>query len=160
MVLSWINRTLSPHISRSTNCFNSTFDLWEDLRERFLKGNIFCFSDFTLELFLHPEIVFFMNKSPLTLLTLIMTVMKPILTHQITSHPFFLILIYFCLAKSLMLLLFQFKLFLHPLIIVHLLFTIPHLLNNMILLYYLSLPHPLNPLISTSLLEPNMPLHI
>ncbi|CAI8601314.1 unnamed protein product [Vicia faba] len=44
MVLSWINRTLSPHIAQSTIFFDSTFELWEDLRERFTKGNHFRFS--------------------------------------------------------------------------------------------------------------------
>ncbi|XP_058734288.1 uncharacterized protein LOC131606018 [Vicia villosa] len=45
MVLSWINRTLSPHIAQSTVYFDSAFELWEDLRERFTKGNHFRFSD-------------------------------------------------------------------------------------------------------------------
>lgn len=45
MVVSWINRTLSSHIAQSTICFNSTFDLYEDLRECFTKGNHFRFSD-------------------------------------------------------------------------------------------------------------------
>ncbi|XP_058775326.1 uncharacterized protein LOC131649589 [Vicia villosa] len=45
IMLSWINRTLSPHIAHSTICFDSAFNLWEDLRERFTKGNHFRFSD-------------------------------------------------------------------------------------------------------------------
>ncbi|XP_050884650.1 uncharacterized protein LOC127087758 [Lathyrus oleraceus] len=50
MVLSWINRSFSPHIAQSTICFDSAFDLWEDLRERFTKGNHFRFSDLLRDL--------------------------------------------------------------------------------------------------------------
>ncbi|XP_058746538.1 uncharacterized protein LOC131619465 [Vicia villosa] len=50
MVLSWINRTLSPHIAQSTICFDSAFHLWEDLKERFTKGNHFRFSDLLRDL--------------------------------------------------------------------------------------------------------------
>src|SRR4051812_5692746 len=50
MVFSWINRTLSPHIAQSTICFDSAFDLWEDLRERFTRGNHFRFSDLLRDL--------------------------------------------------------------------------------------------------------------
>ncbi|XP_058753778.1 uncharacterized protein LOC131626963 [Vicia villosa] len=50
MVLSWINKTLSPHIAQSTIYFNSAFDLWEDLRERFIRGNHFRFSDLLCEI--------------------------------------------------------------------------------------------------------------
>ncbi|XP_073225723.1 uncharacterized protein [Cicer arietinum] len=45
MVLSWIARTLSPHISQSTICFNNASELWMDLHDRFTKGNHFRFSD-------------------------------------------------------------------------------------------------------------------
>lgn len=31
IVLSWINKTLSPRIAQSIICFDSTFELWEDL---------------------------------------------------------------------------------------------------------------------------------
>lgn len=50
MVLSWINRTLSLHIPQNTICFDSSFDLWEDLKERFTKGNHFRFSELLREL--------------------------------------------------------------------------------------------------------------
>ncbi|XP_058733349.1 uncharacterized protein LOC131604957 [Vicia villosa] len=50
MVISWINRTLSPHIAKSTIFFNSAHDLWEDLRERFTKGNHFRFSNLLRDL--------------------------------------------------------------------------------------------------------------
>src|ERR1051325_6330893 len=50
IVLSWINQTLSPYIPQSTIYFDSVFELWEDLRERFTKGNHFRFSDLLREL--------------------------------------------------------------------------------------------------------------
>ncbi|XP_058783804.1 uncharacterized protein LOC131658538 [Vicia villosa] len=50
MVLSWITRTLSPHITQSAICFDSAYDLWEDLKDRFMKGNHFRFSDLSRDL--------------------------------------------------------------------------------------------------------------
>ncbi|XP_073224886.1 uncharacterized protein [Cicer arietinum] len=50
MVVSWITRTLSPHISQSTICNDSAFNQWNGLRERFTKGNHFRFSDLLRDL--------------------------------------------------------------------------------------------------------------
>ncbi|XP_073224840.1 uncharacterized protein [Cicer arietinum] len=33
MILSWITRTLSPHISQSTVCFDNASELWMDLHD-------------------------------------------------------------------------------------------------------------------------------
>ncbi|XP_039682887.1 uncharacterized protein [Medicago truncatula] len=35
MVISWITRTLSPHIYQSTICIDSAYELWKDLEDRF-----------------------------------------------------------------------------------------------------------------------------
>ncbi|XP_073223523.1 uncharacterized protein [Cicer arietinum] len=50
MVISWITRTLSSHISQSTICIDTAYDLWCDLRERFTKGNHFRISDLLRDL--------------------------------------------------------------------------------------------------------------
>lgn len=50
MVLSWITRTLSPHIFQSTICIESAFELWKDLEDRFSKGNFFRVSDLLRDL--------------------------------------------------------------------------------------------------------------
>lgn len=50
MVVSWINRTLSPHIAQSTIYLGYAFGLWEDLREWFTNGNHLCFSDLLRDL--------------------------------------------------------------------------------------------------------------
>lgn len=36
MVLSWINTTLSPHITQSTICFHSAYEFQDDLQERLI----------------------------------------------------------------------------------------------------------------------------
>jgi len=41
MVISWITRTLNSHIAHSTIYIDNAADLWNDLRERFSKGNHF-----------------------------------------------------------------------------------------------------------------------
>ncbi|XP_073224731.1 uncharacterized protein [Cicer arietinum] len=50
MVISWITRTLSSHISQSTICIDTAYDLWCDLRERFTNGNHFWISDLLRDL--------------------------------------------------------------------------------------------------------------
>jgi len=39
MILSWIIRTLSPHIVESVIYIDYAKDLWDDLKERFTKGD-------------------------------------------------------------------------------------------------------------------------
>lgn len=50
MVLSWITRTLSPHIAQSAICFDTASELWLDLQDRFTKGNHFRFSELLKDL--------------------------------------------------------------------------------------------------------------
>ncbi|XP_073219639.1 uncharacterized protein [Cicer arietinum] len=50
MVIYWITRTLSQHISFNTICIESAFDLWLDLRDRFTKGNHLRLSDLLCDL--------------------------------------------------------------------------------------------------------------
>ncbi|XP_073219599.1 uncharacterized protein [Cicer arietinum] len=50
MVISWITKTLSPHISQSTICIDSASELWADLHDRFTQGNHFRFSDLLRDL--------------------------------------------------------------------------------------------------------------
>ncbi|XP_073224173.1 uncharacterized protein [Cicer arietinum] len=50
MVISWITKTLSPHISQSTICIDSTSELWADLRDHFTQGNHFRYSDLLRDL--------------------------------------------------------------------------------------------------------------
>ncbi|MCI51756.1 flavonol sulfotransferase-like protein, partial [Trifolium medium] len=49
MIVSWINRTLSPYIASSVVYIDSAKILWDDLKERFTKGNYFCFPDLLQE---------------------------------------------------------------------------------------------------------------
>lgn len=49
-VVSWINRSLSPHITQSTNSIDNARDLWLDLQDRFTKGNYFRISNLLQEL--------------------------------------------------------------------------------------------------------------
>ncbi|WJX75246.1 hydroxyjasmonate sulfotransferase [Trifolium repens] len=49
MVVSWINRTLSPQIASSVVYIDHAKTLWDDLKERFTKGNYFRFSDLLQE---------------------------------------------------------------------------------------------------------------
>jgi len=50
MVLSWIIRTLSPQIAKSVIYSESARDLWNDLKERFTKGDCFRISDLLQEM--------------------------------------------------------------------------------------------------------------
>jgi len=50
MVLSWIIRTLSPQIAESVIYIESARDLWNDLKERFTKGDYFRISDLLQEM--------------------------------------------------------------------------------------------------------------
>ncbi|XP_073219912.1 uncharacterized protein [Cicer arietinum] len=50
MVISWITRPLSPHISQSTICVDSASELWVDLHDRFTQGNHFRFFDLLRDL--------------------------------------------------------------------------------------------------------------
>jgi len=50
MVLSWIVRTLAPQIVESVIYIESTKDLWNDLKERFTKGDYFRISDLLQEI--------------------------------------------------------------------------------------------------------------
>ncbi|XP_014506420.1 uncharacterized protein LOC106766184 [Vigna radiata var. radiata] len=45
MILSWITKTLSPHIAESVIYIEEAKDLWEELKERFSKGDYFKISD-------------------------------------------------------------------------------------------------------------------
>jgi len=49
MVISWITRTLNAQIAHSTIYIDSAEELWNDLRERFSKGNHFRISDILQE---------------------------------------------------------------------------------------------------------------
>ncbi|MCI36484.1 hypothetical protein A2U01_0057707, partial [Trifolium medium] len=49
MVVSWINRTLSPQIASSVVYIDHAKTLWDDLKDRFTKGNYFRFSDLLQE---------------------------------------------------------------------------------------------------------------
>jgi len=49
-VLSWINRTLSTQISESLVYIDIAKNLWDDLKERFSKGNHFWISDLLQEI--------------------------------------------------------------------------------------------------------------
>jgi len=47
MVISWITRSITTQIAQSTVYIDNAKELWEDLRERFSKGNHFsCFKSF------------------------------------------------------------------------------------------------------------------
>ena len=50
MILSWIIRTLSPQIAESVIYIDSAKDLWDDLKERFTKGDYFRISDLLQEM--------------------------------------------------------------------------------------------------------------
>ncbi|XP_004497949.1 uncharacterized protein [Cicer arietinum] len=50
MVISWITRTLSSHISQSTICIDTAYDICCYLRERFTKGNHFQIYDLLRDL--------------------------------------------------------------------------------------------------------------
>lgn len=50
LVVSWITRTLSPHIIHSTISFDNARALWLDLQHRFTKGNHFRMSDLLQEI--------------------------------------------------------------------------------------------------------------
>ncbi|XP_014490567.1 uncharacterized protein LOC106753288 [Vigna radiata var. radiata] len=45
MILSWITKTLSPHIAESVIYVEEAKKLWDELKERFSKGNYFKISD-------------------------------------------------------------------------------------------------------------------
>lgn len=45
MVVSWINRTLNPQISSSVVYIDSAKVIWDELHDRFTKGNHFRLSD-------------------------------------------------------------------------------------------------------------------
>jgi len=49
MILSWITRTLSPQIAESTIYIDIAKQLWDDLKERFRKGDHFRISDLLQE---------------------------------------------------------------------------------------------------------------
>ena len=40
LILSWIQRAVTPSIARSVMWMNTAFDVWEDLRERFSQGDL------------------------------------------------------------------------------------------------------------------------
>nr|KYP38015.1 hypothetical protein KK1_040755 [Cajanus cajan] len=44
MVISWITRSLSPQIAQSPNYMDNVKKLWDELKERFTKGNYFIIS--------------------------------------------------------------------------------------------------------------------
>ncbi|XP_019433606.1 PREDICTED: uncharacterized protein LOC109340385 [Lupinus angustifolius] len=50
MILSWIARCLTPQIGQSTVYIDSAYELWQDLKERFSKGDHFRMSDALQEL--------------------------------------------------------------------------------------------------------------
>ncbi|XP_019416549.1 PREDICTED: uncharacterized protein LOC109327830 [Lupinus angustifolius] len=50
MVISWITRSLSPHISKRIVYIDNAQELWEDLKERFSKGDYFTTSDVLQEI--------------------------------------------------------------------------------------------------------------
>jgi len=50
MVVSWITRSLSPHISQSTIYIDNSKKLWNELKERFTKRNYFRISDLLQEI--------------------------------------------------------------------------------------------------------------
>ncbi|CAL0329776.1 unnamed protein product [Lupinus luteus] len=50
MVISWITRSLNQSIAQSTVYIDSAQELWEDLKERFSKGDHFRMSDVLQEL--------------------------------------------------------------------------------------------------------------
>ncbi|XP_017441029.1 uncharacterized protein LOC108346462 [Vigna angularis] len=50
MVLSWIIKTLSPQIAESVIYVEDAQELWEELKERFSKGDYFKFSDLLQEI--------------------------------------------------------------------------------------------------------------
>ncbi|XP_014506660.1 uncharacterized protein LOC106766445 [Vigna radiata var. radiata] len=45
MILSWITKTLSPHIAESVIYVEEAKELWDELKERFSKGDYFKISD-------------------------------------------------------------------------------------------------------------------
>lgn len=49
-IVSWINRSLSPHIAQSTISIDNARELWLDLQDRFTKGNYFRMSNLLQEL--------------------------------------------------------------------------------------------------------------
>jgi len=49
MVLSWVIRSLSPQIVESVIYIENAKDFWDDLRERFSKGDHFRVSDLLQE---------------------------------------------------------------------------------------------------------------
>lgn len=52
MVISWITRTLTPQIAQSTIYIDNAKELWDDLKERFSKGDHFRISDLLQEIHL------------------------------------------------------------------------------------------------------------
>ena len=51
MVLTWINRSLSPSIAQSVIWINKAVDVWNDLKERFSHGDIFRVAELQEELY-------------------------------------------------------------------------------------------------------------
>lgn len=49
-VVTWINRSLAPHIAQSTVSIDSAHELWLDLRDRFTKSNYFRMSNLLQDL--------------------------------------------------------------------------------------------------------------
>ncbi|XP_047150023.1 uncharacterized protein LOC124822098 [Vigna umbellata] len=50
MILSWITKTLSPHIAESVIYIEEAKELWDELKERFSKGDYFKISDLLQEI--------------------------------------------------------------------------------------------------------------
>ncbi|XP_014490526.1 uncharacterized protein LOC106753251 [Vigna radiata var. radiata] len=50
MILSWITKTLSPHIAESVIYIEDAKELWDELKERFSKGDYFKISDLLQEI--------------------------------------------------------------------------------------------------------------
>ena len=51
MVLTWINRSLSPSIAQSVIWINKAVDVWNDLKDRFSHGDVFCVAELQEELY-------------------------------------------------------------------------------------------------------------
>ncbi|XP_019420743.1 PREDICTED: uncharacterized protein LOC109330930 [Lupinus angustifolius] len=50
MIVSWINRSLSPQIAQSVVYIDGAQELWQDLKDRFSKGDYFTTSDLLQEI--------------------------------------------------------------------------------------------------------------
>jgi len=57
LVVSWMLKVVSPPIVQSIICMNNSFDIWNDLRERFSQRDMIHISD-------HQKMIFSFKQDP------------------------------------------------------------------------------------------------